>query len=1326
MAENTATGTTPLVEEEFNDDTFLAWEESQKRGPTPAQLLPALFNTPEELAAFTRSTQLPEYKIPLDTVGLLTQYPKGTSPARIMSDAAQYVTSTYKYKDDQGVTRSLQPGTYEAWLKTRNPNTKQNWTDREIVSTLANVRDLTGIEEFGEGVFTDSISGAGFTLGATWGGRATRSPWGALAGGLVMSVMTDSARRKLFPSTDIPVLEPTGAGTAGRITGGSLAALPAPWLINGPVDLSNDWLTRNIRRMPFIGQKTSNRIADLPTKLSGYINEGLAAARNNPIPYLLTETRAIGTSAGAGAAMTEWLPGDQGASDTALSFGLEALLPVADPVGWAARGLLKIAPAIKGSIATNLSLAGRQRSAAQRYSAIITGANGDPTQISLMLRAQFIEPDSPDMSVGERAIWDAISEENKDYLRFLQASQIAPADRTSAIQTGLPVLWALESTGLPAILQARGVTPDGVIDPEIGRRHQNAYGLMDKMMQSLLDEGSPEALRMFAQVRALSYQQELGRVFENGYKTFANYAETAFATGESFDSGLAFHRIFFGADGFGGIAGDVEKQATILRDAIPPDIIIPEAALNNGLVKAWVGVREKMDIRGKPPRISSGGDLWNLNAIIKDFDKFANPEKYAEEAGEDAVKAILPVGPFREGSTGTVAGFPDRAPAPTQTTPEPEPEPVTSREVVTFLGALSQAKSKASADGNKDLLYVLNELEMGAVKTLEEVSKKTDGVPAEGSVAARLSNYTSFKREANRVFSQSFLGQDLAGYDPRLVSEVLFQSLGNPALSKQVALNEAFNFLSSTNKWNTPLQEPFLLQNASLYMEPQEKMLRSILGHRPFFNRVIARDPSTGEIQMEVDNTGEISWFGGNSDTKMKPVTRLEPTPAFIEFMENPENKRLMLGYFPDLYAQLQDVNEANAAFKNLQNPTFEANIQLNNKTALMEKMSRRYENPSATIYEIIGTPETRATRGLNPMRDFTALAQEVVQSGDEAAIQGLFDAALNAGYDYADGTHVVLNANGSQATSTDKLMHYFNDPIKASGGLSFFDILVSTGVIKNQQQAMGFQRTLSEMHKVSLATIPGRARELGLPGDQDALNETMATLQAGGVRAFGAGIASSIYGMLSATFPNIIGNKGSLVAAAVGAQAADKLARSGPAQTAKFLFTSLEKDPLLLGRIMAAEAAEAAGEKIPREFLRPLFTWLYGAGIVPAAMEYREFSDNYYGNTAPEQREVERAAAGAPRGRDVFAGRGAPNPRRVAPGTVPPAQPLPPPLASVQAPRPMAQPQRQAAPAPRPQAPQGVGIASLPQGGQPSVDQRMQQLFPFDTLSSGGIGSLG
>ena len=164
MAEETPVEETPLGSDVLAE-TYAAQAE------TAAQPLPTLFDTPEELAAFTRSTELPEYKIPLDTEGLVTQYPKGTPPAQIMSEAARYVTSIYKYKDDQGNVKSLHPGAYETWLNTRNPRTKRNWTDKEIVSTLANVRDLSGIEEFGDGVFTDSISGAGFFTGAVLGGK---------------------------------------------------------------------------------------------------------------------------------------------------------------------------------------------------------------------------------------------------------------------------------------------------------------------------------------------------------------------------------------------------------------------------------------------------------------------------------------------------------------------------------------------------------------------------------------------------------------------------------------------------------------------------------------------------------------------------------------------------------------------------------------------------------------------------------------------------------------------------------------------------------------------------------------------------------------------------------------------------------------------------------------------------------------------------------------------------------------------------------------------------------------------------------------------------
>jgi hypothetical protein len=131
------------------------------------------------------------------------------------------------------------------------------------------------------------------------------------------------------------------------------------------------------------------------------------------------------------------------------------------------------------------------------------------------------------------------------------------------------------------------------------------------------------------------------------------------------------------------------------------------------------------------------------------------------------------------------------------------------------------------------------------------------------------------------------------------------------------------------------------------------------------------------------------------------------------------------------------------------------------------------------------------------------------------------------------------------------------------------------------------------------------------------------------------------------------------------------------------------------------------------------MYTFLLGGGLVPATMEFREFSENYYGRSMPEQRRAESEEAGAaPMIPDAV------NPRRVAPNIVPPAETVTPvttaPVPVVQNAPPMAPPAQQVAQAP-----------ASPDQAPASPDQRARYaaMFPND-MASGiirqGIGSLG
>ena len=1244
-----------------------------------------------DATVFSENFIQPENRVEMDTRGIIGAYPRETQRSAIQGDMARYATNTYKYKDPTGNWQSLPADMYDQ-LKERG------FSDVDVLTTFANVRDISQLQEAGEGALKAGVSGTGMIMGAKAG-----APYGwpgIVIGGLTGAIASDMVRSYILPEMDTPIANPSGAGVAGEIFGGSVPFMGLPWLAKGPINLGSEFVAKNLQKLPFVTSQGAARTGNLIQQGERAVEAGFTAQRQNPVTGLLAEGRQIAWASGAGAAAETFAPGDRGMGNAAMDLAAEGLVTVTDPLSFLTRYTVNnYFPRIRDAI-EGMSPERRVLNAGSRLIEIFEEQGVDVDQAIALLSSNPNFEGPP--TAQTKAILDTLGPAQKEYLDLLNAAGIKYSDRTSGIQSGIPVLYALESTGYPRRLAEQGRDAESILDPVIQRRHTDAYNQYDLLMESLLETDTPEALGIFADMRRDKYEAELTNKFTRGFEQYKDAERIAFETGETLDSGRALHKIFFGEDGSGGILGDVNAQSRVLREAIPQDVDVPASAIESGLLSSWNNIQQKMSIRGKAPRVSSGKDLWNLDAVIKDFNDFA-----AEPP--DTILTPNPDGKDRVRFTGSNQR--DVTKALEQAYSEP-PEPVTTKEIVSYLGALDQAKANAMRSGNNGLLEVLNDLEKGALETLDAVSASSDVLGAR--VKARFDNYTQFKKQANAIFSKGLLGEDLPGIGPEMTANILFNQFGNSAVMKMAAMDQAANFLFETNEMRLPGQD---LAVPTPIRDPQERMLRGFLStpENGFFKTVYRTDPETGAPLPAVD-------IGTEGLEGTRPETFIEPTQKFVEFMNNSTNRKMMETYFPEVLEDLQNVENANVAYRSLIDDRSTVNQEFRELRAMSEVLEGIYENPAKAVRELIGTPESRTTSIANPMENFRVLARTVVRDGDSEAVDGLLTAALNAGYDYAGGTSSISEATGSAATSVEKLNLFFNEPILAGSKTSLFDILKQEGVFTDQAHAMSFQKLLSEMGNLDKAIRPGRSNELGIIAPQALGQEAQEAVLNAAIGGVGAGITSNVYGLLSKF--GIVGGSGSLIASALGARLARQLLRDKPALGGKMLLTQMIKDPELMASVLRHSKDYKAGDKIKNDDLKHLYTWLYGAGIVPAAMEFREFASNYYGNTAPEQREVERAQAGAPRERSVFGSGGRPNPRRQAQATLP--QAVPPPQASVAppAPRPVAQ-----APQPQRQAPAPQGIASLPQGqpgGQPSVDQRMQQLFPFDTLSGGGIGSLG
>ena len=136
--------------------------------------------------------------------------------------ARYLVQNLYKFQDENGEYQNLPAGFYDELRQNGIP-------DEEILSTFANLRNLSGMEQFIEEAAKDATVTGGFFTGATVGGM-TAGPPGFVIGGITGALMADTYRRMAAPDTEIPYAEKSGLATAGGIVGGSAQGLSIPWL----------------------------------------------------------------------------------------------------------------------------------------------------------------------------------------------------------------------------------------------------------------------------------------------------------------------------------------------------------------------------------------------------------------------------------------------------------------------------------------------------------------------------------------------------------------------------------------------------------------------------------------------------------------------------------------------------------------------------------------------------------------------------------------------------------------------------------------------------------------------------------------------------------------------------------------------------------------------------------------------------------------------------------------------------------------------------------------------------------------------------------------
>jgi hypothetical protein len=1250
------------------------------------------------------------------------------------SEIAKFVISQYKPRSNDGVYYDLDEKYYDALKQglpadqTQSGRPLRPLSDREIIAQYSTARDIPELQYIAEQSVKGLVPGAGTVSGAYLG--ASFGPGGMILGGLAGGFGSDILMRQAAPEIYEDYVGDTATGEAVRFFSESVPALAVPWMVpeKAMINLGSNFISRNASRIPF-GSKISSGLE----KGESYVRQAFDFARQNPRTYLGTETKDILTASGVAGAFEALSPGDRGALSDTLQLGVEVGASVLQPLDVAGRLLYNNTGSF-GRFLQNINQQSRIEYTGNKFLEFLKKGGEDPEVFLELVKAINRGESTPETEL-------------------LKEAGIDFNDTTSALKTGVPVLFLLESLGLEQKMQWDLSTP--VVrtpDRDITRRQQDAFQAFNNLLGQLLKVDNPDALGLYQDLRDAGFRAEINSMVTTAINNYERVSNNALASGETFDSQAVLFEMFFGDNG---VAAKIDRQANVLKNLIPKDINVPNSALQttttggevagNLLVDVFNRIGNTAAIRGIRPRLSYGKDLISLDKVLKEFDVLVNPEKYAK--ADDLPK--LPEQQL-ELKFDTVS-----APSPEA----PEPQELTSGELLNFLDQIDQSKRQALRSGNKPLLTLLAELEEGAKNSLRAVSQNRNMTTPGGQFKPYFDNYLAFRDEANNVFSNAFL-QDMRSDIPKeLAGNVLFSSMGDVTLLRLQEMDKAADFILNFDqrKMGTLGQSNELaaasgqfsedgiiepgqvmedLVESGLPLPPsltgeapasnipvirasQDRVLRGMLDNPSYFKREPLRD-ADGRIIMIEDPE--------NPD-QVIPKTRKVPTAKFNTFLSDPEIDRVLTNYFPDLRNDLRDVNRFAALLENAELEEGFFNKGILQRDAFSEYFSGVYEDPVTAIQQMIGDPGSGKKPGAkNPVKALTEAAQIAVNSGDEKVIQGFLDTVFANGYTRAGANSAPLQETGLPPFDLEQFKFYLNTPIvPGTSGDSILQVLSKTGILEEGNTHIAkINKLIDVLDQINTSSRPGRLasveqrvldrrKEAGLePLDGNivsggGVNEITDMIERGGISLVGSALGSAVYSLFSRVIPGASGN---LIAPVIGKNILTKLLSDQPGLLANQMMTEMLKDTKLLETVLEiAMSPEKTLRDLDSAQLRRMYTFFMGSGLVNPDIGFQEFASDIYGRTRdPEERRAQREEAGAA---PMVPQR--PNPRRVQPSIVPPAQPVtPPPQAA--APRPMPPPVAQA-PAPTAQAP-----------ANPNQRARYAAMFPNDTASGlirQGIGSL-
>jgi len=1249
----------PPIPSRDSTDSRMTWADYQQRV------------SPEEYLQRVMPTQGEKIIIDYDNM-LKVRKADGTLISN--SDIVQYlIEDPINFGDRFG------PGAYKAFRD-------QGHSDDRLLAAFSNVRSVgkvnAYIEEWARGVGTMTPGVFGLVAGASVAG-----PPGMVVGGITGFVLGHILMGQVIPGSGQPrVTSERPAAQVGMIVGGSSPFRKFP---SSMLDEGYSWLTGSyispMNRLnlgaDFLESRMNNWFSRPVRRLQDWSSTAVQQAQRYPGSFAAAEIGQTWSAAGAGYVAEAYLPRDMPIRGFT-QFGIELGAAILDPRSLAIRKIPVVQQfsSYLGNLLT-FNIIHRTIRAGGRVNDLLLdyATSYDKIYVTQLneLNAKYpqktiegkqvrqnLEQYNEELAViqeqyvqnGIDAITNKGDSGSKAFNLMLQRAELAGeeipnAERTAAIVSGIPFFYALESRVAPFVSGKAPTLPRGVSETQ--EYLDNALRLarirMAKTMQSLVDEGSPEALSTLALLRREYSELEIQKLMQEALEAYQTNVNRALAAGETMDTGAYLHRLFFDRDS-NSVLRAIEDQSKLLKDAIPP----MEGVNLNPLIDAYNEINDLYRIALQTPTISDGSDLVSIDNALKQYAEILSRGDVPQVPAELTAAAILDLKQKKlnlgkaeealeaEKAKGRYPGESraifDRSEYTTRETVEQlelnlnkikndifeiehpvavfpktfDDKDVTanSRQIVTFISVIDGRMQNAMRKGDKNMIDILQRLREGAMNSLGASSVEAAQV------------YYEFDRASRAVFGNNFLGRLGSNVAPELIGSAFFEGVGDVVYARIVQMNSVLKFLEDsmikppdinleqmTEKTAAALSARRSAQESELgtvdlsisgtVRQLQEVLLNGMLDNPAYFKKV-----------QQVDTSGNLMF-----DDAGKPLWMREAQPALGTWMQ--EHDETLEVFFPEA-KQILDDTQQTAAYFNMQRAKIDQR-RADANDAFQQTFEGRWSNPASGIQRLIGTPESRALNPslpdpVNELKEVIQVAKsaKVIVNGESVDVgkelyRVLMDHALaasKAGQVSSPGNESLFNANLFRS--------YWKDPLGA--GQPSLERLLRDGGIITDDLVMAQRRfwdLWDELNQVDRATAANKRRmELGpdflaVPTEENLASQIERLLVAVG----GSVIGSSIRDIFS-YLPLLRGGAGGLIAASEGRNFLVNRLLNAPEIVKGDLFLAMMRDTELMA-VMMQEALNAEGVPIKRtgKAIQALYTWLGGVGLMPATVSVDEFA---------------------------------------------------------------------------------------------------------------------